>query len=76
MYAACHGPLSLIQLVLSQSIDLNLCSMVGIDVMYRALLPQGDISTFVVAVLLRAEADANIRMAGEERGYNITREVD
>jgi ankyrin repeat protein len=63
MYAARYGSLSLIQLLLSHSPNLNLCFMVGISVIYWALLPQRDESAAIVAMLLEAGADVNLQMA-------------
>lgn len=62
MYAARYGSLSLIQLVLSHSPNLNLCFMVGISVIYWALLPHRDESAAIITMLLEAGADVNIRM--------------
>lgn len=65
MYAARHGSLLLIQLVLTYSPDLNICFMVGINVIYWAMLPERDNSAYIIAMLLQAGADANTRMSDE-----------
>jgi ankyrin repeat protein len=63
MYAVRHGSLSLIRLILSHSPNLELCFMVGISVIYWALLPQRNESAAIIAMLLKAGADVNLRMA-------------
>lgn len=65
MYAARHGSLPLIQLLLAYSPDLSICSMVGMNVIYWAMLPERDNSACIIAMLLQAGADANTRMADE-----------
>lgn len=63
MYAARHGSLPLIQLLLAYSPDLSICFMVGINVIYWAMLPERDNSAYIIAILLQAGADVNTRMA-------------
>jgi ankyrin repeat protein len=65
MCAVRYGSLSLIQLLLSYSPDLSICFMVGINVVYWAMLPERDNSADIIAMLLQAGADADIRVADE-----------
>jgi ankyrin repeat protein len=65
MCAVRYGSLSLIQLLLSYSPDLSICFMVGINVVYWAMLPKRDNSADIIAMLLQAGANADIRVADE-----------
>jgi hypothetical protein len=72
MYAARHGSLPLIQLLLAYSPGLSIWFMVGTNVIYCAMLPERDDSAYMIAMLLQAGADVNTRMADESTPLNYT----